>query len=51
VGRQSGAIATGGGAETEVLRPSGVEMTPGGGSGLTVSAEEKQNAVDKFLGR
>ena len=45
-----GAIATGGGASTEVLKPSGVETTASGGSGLTISNEEKQNAVEKFLG-
>ena len=30
--------------------PSGVETTLSGGTGLTVSNEEKQNAVEQFLG-
>lgn len=46
-----GAIATGGGASTEVLRPSGASTLPDGGAGLTVSDEEKQAAVEKFLGK
>jgi LCP family protein required for cell wall assembly len=46
-----GAIATGGGAPTEVLRPSGAETLPDGGAGLTVNDDEKQAAVAKFLGK
>jgi LCP family protein required for cell wall assembly len=46
-----GAIATGGGSDTQVLKPSGSETLPDGGAGLTVSDLDKHAAVDKFLGR
>lgn len=34
---------------TRVLKPSGFATTPGGGSGLTVSEDEKRAAVKRFL--
>jgi hypothetical protein len=32
-----------------VLKPSGVATTPGGGSGLVVSDDEKRSEVARFL--
>jgi hypothetical protein len=32
-----------------VLKPSGVATTPGGGSGLVVSDDEKRAEVQRFL--
>ncbi len=43
------AIEVGGSPPTQVLRPSGFATTPGGGSGLTVSDEERRSAVRRFL--
>ncbi|HWI22055.1 MAG TPA: LCP family protein [Baekduia sp.] len=44
-----GAIAAGGNAPTEVLRPSGAVTLPNGGAALTVSDADKSEAVRKFL--
>ncbi len=44
-----GAIAIGGSPETRVLRPSGFEQLPDGGSGLQVSDTEVQAEVRRFL--
>jgi LCP family protein required for cell wall assembly len=43
------AAATGGSPPVEVLRPSGFELLPDGGSGLVVSDTERQAAVRRFL--
>ena len=43
------AAATGGSPPVEVLKPSGFETLPDGGSGLVVSDAEKQAAVQRFL--
>jgi LCP family protein required for cell wall assembly len=43
------AAATGGSPPVDVLRPSGFETLPDGGSGLVVSDAEKQAAVRRFL--
>jgi len=43
------AAATGGSPPVEVLRPSGFETLPDGGSGLVVSDADKQAAVRRFL--
>jgi LCP family protein required for cell wall assembly len=43
------AAATGGSPPLEVLKPSGFETLPDGGSGLVVSDVEKQAAVRRFL--
>jgi len=43
------AIQTASTPTPNVLKPSGFETTPGGGSGLTVSDDEKRAAVRKFL--
>lgn len=43
------AIELGGSPAPRVLKPSGFATTPGGGSGLTVSDEEKRAAVRRFL--
>jgi LCP family protein required for cell wall assembly len=45
------AIELGGSPKPQVLKASGSTTTPGGGSGLVVSAADKKAAVDKFLGR
>lgn len=45
-----GAAAIGGTPPVEVLRPSGFETLPDGGSGLDVSDADKQAAVDQFMG-
>jgi LCP family protein required for cell wall assembly len=44
------AAATSGSPPVEVLRPSGFETLPDGGSGLVVSDADKQAAVQRFLG-
>jgi LCP family protein required for cell wall assembly len=44
-----GASLTGGDGKTRVLKPSGTVVLPDGGAGLTVSEEEKQRAVQRFL--
>jgi LCP family protein required for cell wall assembly len=43
------AIQMGGNPEPRVLKPSGVATTPGGGSGLVVSDDEKRGEVQRFL--
>jgi len=43
------AIQTAGSPPPQVLLPDGVETTPGGGSGLTVSEEARRSAVRRFL--
>jgi LCP family protein required for cell wall assembly len=43
------AAATSGSPPVEVLRPSGFETLPDGGSGLDVSDADKQAAVQRFL--
>jgi hypothetical protein len=43
------AMATSGSPPPQVLKPSGAETLPNGGSGLTVSEEEKRSAVRRFL--
>ncbi len=43
------AIEAGGSPAPRVLKPSGFATTPGGGSGLTVSDDEKRAAVKRFL--
>jgi LCP family protein required for cell wall assembly len=43
------AIEAGGTPAPRVLKPSGFATTPGGGSGLVVSEDEKRAAVKKFL--
>lgn len=43
------AIQMGGNPEPRVLKPSGVATTPGGGSGLVVSDDEKRSEVARFL--
>ena len=43
------AAATSGSPPVEVLRPSGFETLPDGGSGLVVSDADKQAAVQRFL--
>jgi LCP family protein required for cell wall assembly len=43
------AAATGGSPPVEVLKPSGFETLPDGGSGLVVSDASKQAAVQRFL--
>jgi LCP family protein required for cell wall assembly len=42
--------AVSGGAQTQVLKPSGGVVLPGGGAGLVVSDAEKRAAVRRFLG-
>jgi LCP family protein required for cell wall assembly len=44
-----GAAAIGGTPPVEVLRPSGFETLPDGGSGLLVEEAEKQRAVQSFM--
>lgn len=44
-----GAAALGGTPPVEVLRPSGFETLPDGGSGLVVSDADKQSAVSAFM--
>jgi LCP family protein required for cell wall assembly len=44
------ALQMGGDPAPRVLKPSGVATTPGGGSGLVVSDDEKRDAVSRFLG-
>jgi LCP family protein required for cell wall assembly len=44
-----GAELTGGNATPQVLKPTGVTTSPGGGAGLTVDDASKQRAVAKFL--
>src|SRR3954451_15558057 len=44
------ALAVSGGAETHVLKPSGIETLPDGGQGLDVSEAEKRRAVTGFTG-
>lgn len=44
-----GAAAVGGTPPTQVLRPSGFETLPDGGSGLVVSEADKQAAVKRFM--
>lgn len=44
------AIQIGGTPPARVLQPSGLATTSGGGTGLTVSPEERQAAVRRFLG-
>jgi LCP family protein required for cell wall assembly len=44
-----GAVLTGGSATPQVLKPTGVTTSPGGGAGLTVDEASKQRAVAKFL--
>jgi LCP family protein required for cell wall assembly len=43
------ALQLGGTPAPRVLKPSGVTTTPGGGSGLTVSDDEKRSEVQRFL--
>ena len=43
------AIEAGGSPAPRVLKPSGFATTPGGGSGLVVSDDEKRAAVKRFL--
>jgi LCP family protein required for cell wall assembly len=43
------AIQLGGSPAPRVLKPSGVATTPGGGSGLVVSDDEKRGEVQRFL--
>ncbi len=43
------AMQLGGNPEPRVLKPSGVATTPGGGSGLVVSEDEKRSEVQRFL--
>jgi LCP family protein required for cell wall assembly len=43
------AIELAGTPEPRVLKPSGFTTTPGGGSGLTVSDDERRAAVERFL--
>jgi LCP family protein required for cell wall assembly len=43
------AAATGGSPPVEVLKPSGFETLPDGGSGLVVTDADKQAAVQRFL--
>jgi LCP family protein required for cell wall assembly len=43
------ALQLGGTPAPQVLKPSGVATTSGGGSGLTVSDDEKRSAVQRFL--
>jgi hypothetical protein len=43
-------MATTGSPTPQVLKPSGAETLPNGGTGLTVSEEEKRSAVQRFLG-
>jgi LCP family protein required for cell wall assembly len=43
------ALSAGGTPPTRVLKPSGFATTPGGGSGLVVSDDEKRAAVKRFL--
>ena len=45
------AIQTAGSPAPRVLAPSGFATTPGGGSGLTVSDDERREEVKRFLGR
>ena len=44
-----GAALTGGNATPQVLKPTGVTTSPGGGAGLTVDNASKQRAVARFL--
>jgi LCP family protein required for cell wall assembly len=43
------ALQMGGDPAPRVLKPSGVATTPGGGSGLVVSDDEKRSEVQRFL--
>lgn len=43
------ALETTGSPPTRVLKPSGFATTPGGGSGLAVSGDERRAAVKRFL--
>ena len=43
------ALSAGSSPPTRVLKPSGFATTPGGGSGLVVSDDEKRAAVKRFL--
>jgi LCP family protein required for cell wall assembly len=43
------ASVTGGSPPTRILRPSGVETLPDGGSGLVVSEERRRRAAQRFL--
>jgi LCP family protein required for cell wall assembly len=43
------AIELAGSPPPRVLKPSGITTTPGGGSGLTVSDDERRAAVERFL--
>jgi LCP family protein required for cell wall assembly len=43
------AVQLGGNPAPRVLKPSGVATTPGGGSGLVVSDDEKRSEVERFL--
>jgi hypothetical protein len=44
-----GALGISGSPPTRVLRPSGTATTAGGGSGLVISASERQAEVKRFL--
>jgi hypothetical protein len=43
------ATATGGSPETQLLRPTGSVTLPDGGAGLTITDEQKQAAVRRFM--
>jgi LCP family protein required for cell wall assembly len=44
-----GGLASGGSPQTRVLKPSGFVTLPDGGSGLTVSDDERRREVQRFL--
>jgi LCP family protein required for cell wall assembly len=46
-----GAAEMGGSAPTEILRPTGSEVLPGGGAALTVSPPAVRHAVSRLMGR
>ena len=45
------AAEMGGSAPTEVLKPTGSEVLPGGSDALTVSQPAVNRAVDRLMGR
>jgi LCP family protein required for cell wall assembly len=45
----AGAVGAGGNPEPRVLKPTGIETLPDGGSGLTVDSATKSQAVETFL--
>jgi hypothetical protein len=45
----AGAMATGGSPKTQLLRPTGSVTLPDGGAALTVTEQQKQAAVRRFM--